>query len=192
MKHHHETVIAAALLAISVLAGLALTSVSAHAQYAMRRFTVDGGGEKSTGGTWAIRGTAGQPDAGTLTGITQALQGGFWLGGISPSSSVDQPVEQPGPPLAGRTRIGPASPNPCHGLTTLSFSLATSQIVRAEVYNLSGERIRTILNGPRAAGRYSVAWDGNDERGAPEPSGIYFFRVGIGNLGRLQKITVLR
>jgi hypothetical protein len=190
MKHHNHAGIpvAASLIALSVT--LALTAMTARAQYALQSFTIDGGGGGGSVGLYSARGTAGQPDAGTLIGGSYALLGGFWFGGVSLSSSVGQPTPTPEPVIL--TRIEPASPNPCRGLTTLSFSLATPETVRAEMYNLSGERVRTIFNGPHAMGRSHAVWDGMDERGEPVPSGIYFFRMNIGNQESHQKIVVLR
>lgn len=55
---------------------VALTS--AHAQYAIDWFTLDGGGGQSSGGVYALHGTIGQPDAATSSGGSYALHGGFW------------------------------------------------------------------------------------------------------------------
>lgn len=41
-------------------------------------WTIDGGGESSTGGTYAVKGTIGQPDPGAMSGGTYTLEGGFW------------------------------------------------------------------------------------------------------------------
>ena len=65
-----STVILAALLANSALA-----------DYSINWFTFDSGGGTSAGGTYVLSGTAGQPDAGKLTGGNYTLVGGFW-GGI--------------------------------------------------------------------------------------------------------------
>jgi hypothetical protein len=58
----------------------------------IRPFTIDAGGGTSTGGTFAISGTIGQPDAlstggtgGGLTGGTFIVVGGFWPGSVSPA-----------------------------------------------------------------------------------------------------------
>ena len=118
----------------------------------------------------------------------QTLFGGFWFGGIGPTTSVGSP----GPRVVGFTRIDPASPNPCHGLTTFSFSLAAPQIVRAELYNLSGEQVRTILAGPHPTGQLHAVWDGTNERGEPVPSGAYFIRFTVGDQERVQTIVVRR
>src|SRR3989442_15289849 len=60
--------------------------VPANAQYAIDWFTIDGGGGASSGGSFTLSGTIGQPDAGTLSGGNYALQGGFWPGIVVPST----------------------------------------------------------------------------------------------------------
>jgi hypothetical protein len=52
--------------------------LAASAQYAIDWHTIDGGGGTSTGGTYAVSGTIGQPDAGRLTGGAFTIEGGFW------------------------------------------------------------------------------------------------------------------
>ena len=55
--------------------------------------SVDGGGGVSRGSTFTVRGTAGQPDAGTSSGITYTIRGGFW-GGAAPARGM-RPVYLP-------------------------------------------------------------------------------------------------
>lgn len=58
-----------------------ISSFSAHAQsYSIDWFTIDGGGGTSSGGSYTLSGTIGQPDAGTLSAGNYTLQGGFWPG----------------------------------------------------------------------------------------------------------------
>ena len=67
-------VLFAALLLVSIVA-----SPQAQAQsYAIPWWTADGGGGTSTGGSYTLSGTIGQPDAGILTGGSYTLTGGFW------------------------------------------------------------------------------------------------------------------
>jgi hypothetical protein len=61
--------------------------------FALPRWTVDGGGGRSTGGTYAIHGTIGQPDADPLqpsAGGAFAITGGFWPG--APQVDVPETV----------------------------------------------------------------------------------------------------
>jgi uncharacterized membrane protein len=64
---------------------LLLVSVAlAQGDYDISWFTVDGGGGNSIGGPYTLSGTAGQPDAGVLSGGTYAVTGGFWVGVAGP------------------------------------------------------------------------------------------------------------
>ena len=66
--------IAAGLLVL--VAGLALAQTGDG--FGVRQFTIDGGGGASTGGSFSVRGTIGQAEAGTLSNGTFVLHGGFW------------------------------------------------------------------------------------------------------------------
>ena len=72
------------LLCLVVGAGTPALAQSSG-DYDLTWSTVDGGGWTfSTGGAYSLGGTAGQPDAGALTGGEYALVGGFWVGGAVP------------------------------------------------------------------------------------------------------------
>jgi uncharacterized membrane protein len=72
-----------ASLTLAIL--LLLVSVAlAQGDYDISWFTVDGGGGNSIGGPYTLSGTAGQPDAGVLSGGTYAVTGGFWVGVAGP------------------------------------------------------------------------------------------------------------
>ena len=58
---------------------IATAACPANAQsYSINWHTIDGGGGTSTGGMFSVTGTIGQPDAGTMSGGTYTLRGGFW------------------------------------------------------------------------------------------------------------------
>jgi len=67
---------------LAAILTLAVAS-AAQAQISIPWFTVDGGGGSSSGGTFTIRGTIGQPDAGVMTGGQYTVSGGFWAGTAS-------------------------------------------------------------------------------------------------------------
>ncbi len=83
------------LLAGSLLCGL--QNISAQS-YSIDWFTIDGGGGASTGGVYAVSGTIGQPDAGTMSGGNYTLQGGFW--------GVAVAIQTEGAPLLTITKSG--------------------------------------------------------------------------------------
>jgi hypothetical protein len=72
-----------------------------------------------------------------------------------------------------------SSPNPFTASTTLRVSLAAGGHVRLEMYNLTGERVRTLHDGMLAAGLYEMVWDGRDELGRDVPPGAYVCQVRV-------------
>src|SRR5689334_23907812 len=71
---------------VRLAAGLmlvALAAASAKGQLAVNWYTIDGGGGTSSGGTFVVSGTIGQPDAGAMSGGIFVVQGGFWPGLVS-------------------------------------------------------------------------------------------------------------
>src|SRR3954454_12630705 len=61
-----------------ILLFLSVAGGASAQNFAIDWFTIDGGGGTSTGGGYTVSGTIGQPDAGTMSGGTYSLDGGFW------------------------------------------------------------------------------------------------------------------
>jgi hypothetical protein len=88
--------------------------------------------------------------------------------------------------------LGQNVPNPSRGRATrIDFSLPRSGSVRLEVFGLHGERVRTLVDGERAAGPNAVVWDGLDDQGHAVGAGTYFYRLsGLGQ-SLTRRMTVL-
>ena len=71
-------------------------------------------------------------------------------------------------------------PNPFNPTTTLSFSLPEDGRVTLVIYSLSGQQVRTIVDGLMSAGRQTVVWDGRDDHGNAVSSGVYLSRLVCG------------
>jgi len=67
-------------------------------------------------------------------------------------------------------------PNPFNPSTTISFSLPVEENIEVAVYNLKGQKVKTITKGEFDEGNYSVIWNGDDESGKPVSSGVYFYK----------------
>jgi hypothetical protein len=74
-------------------------------------------------------------------------------------------------------------PNPFNPETTISFNLTAEDAENAEIiiYNIKGQKVRTLINEVLSAGEHSVVWDGKDEKGKNVSSGIYFYQLNIDN-----------
>lgn len=65
-------------------------------------------------------------------------------------------------------------PNPFASATALAYQLPSKQRVRVSVYNVAGQRVRSLFDGEQAAGTHTVKWDGKDNGGARVAAGVYF------------------
>ena len=83
--------------------------------------------------------------------------------------AVESEPEPPG--------LAPNVPNPFNPNTLIPYRLDTDGPVRLEIYNLLGQRIRTLVDEVQAAGSYRVSWDARDAAGRRMSSGVYFIRL---------------
>lgn len=94
------------------------------------------------------------------------------------------------PPPAGALTISSIYPNPVQNEAAIYFALPRPAPVTAQLYDLLGRPVRTLLEeAPVASGKHAVYWDGRDELGRPVPAGMYFFRVSA--LGRHATIRLI-
>jgi hypothetical protein len=100
--------------------------------------------------------------------------------------------EQGGVRLEKLTGLQAPVPNPFSGKTVLRYSLAKSGPVSLAIYGITGQRVRTLVQGVRPAGTSEVAWDGRDDFGKAVGAGVYFARFAAENAHVTQRITVLR
>ena len=78
-------------------------------------------------------------------------------------------------------------PNPFNGETSISFGLSTEEVVKLEIYNALGVRVKTIADGRFSAGRYHFRWNGSRA-----PSGVYFARLSTGRSDEVVKMLLLK
>jgi hypothetical protein len=86
-----------------------------------------------------------------------------------------------------------ASPNPTYGRVTASFSLPF-EAARGElvVFDVAGRRVKTLLDGPLAAGDHRIAWTGNKDGGGAATPGVYFLRLVTPHGQATRKILLVR
>ncbi len=83
-------------------------------------------------------------------------------------------------------------PNPFNPVTNFKFSLPRASHVKIEIFNIVGQRVKTLLDEDMKAGVFVVDWNGEDEKGVEVSSGIYFYRVIAGNRSDIKKMVLLR
>ncbi|MFQ6616776.1 MAG: FlgD immunoglobulin-like domain containing protein [Fidelibacterota bacterium] len=96
-----------------------------------------------------------------------------------------------------KTALGMNYPNPFNARTLIpvdvGFLGGPTQRVTVKVYNLLGQEITNLHNGPMGVGRHELVWDGRDESGIPVSSGLYVVRLSAeAGLSQARKIILLR
>ncbi len=84
-------------------------------------------------------------------------------------------------------------PNPFNPETAIYFSVEhSSSLVNIEIYNLKGQKIRTLINEILPAGSHSVIWNGKDDNGKPVASGVYLYKMRTGNYTSSKKMILMK
>ena len=86
----------------------------------------------------------------------------------------------------------PNYPNPFNPETTIEYELAQPGPVRLSVYNVLGQRVRTLVDAWQPAGRHRVRWRGRRDDGRPAASGVYFYELQAGERQTRRKMLLLR
>ena len=92
------------------------------------------------------------------------------------------PLTKPGLQTAERYTFGLAEnvPNPFNPSTTIRYTLPEASDVRLVVYNILGQQVRVLIDGPKAEGVNQVVWDGRDAIGRSVATGVYLYRLTAG------------
>ncbi|MCK4652862.1 MAG: T9SS type A sorting domain-containing protein, partial [Candidatus Cloacimonetes bacterium] len=66
-------------------------------------------------------------------------------------------------------------------VTNISYSIATNGQVEVSIFNIKGQKVKTLMNDNIEKGTHSVTWNGKDENGNAVSSGLYFYQLKINN-----------
>ncbi|MCH7722683.1 MAG: T9SS type A sorting domain-containing protein [Bacteroidetes bacterium] len=83
-------------------------------------------------------------------------------------------------------------PNPFNSSTIIFYQVKDAAPVSLEIYDILGNRIRSLVNEYKLAGYYTDYWDGKDDNGRQVPSGIYFYTLKTKNYNRTKKLVLLK
>lgn len=89
-------------------------------------------------------------------------------------------------------------PNPFNPATTIKYQLPKTTKVKLEVYNILGQRVKTLVDGLQPADYYKIEWDGRNHHGRQVGSGLYIYRLiakaadGSENFVKVKKMLLIR
>ena len=107
-----------------------------------------------------------------------------------PLYGTGQPVANDDPVAVLVTSLKGCYPNPFNPTTTISFSIKEKTPVELIIYNILGQKVRTLVNQPLEPGEHSIVWNGTDNKGRSVASGIYFYRMKAGNYSETKKMVL--
>ncbi len=83
-------------------------------------------------------------------------------------------------------------PNPFNPSTTIAYQIPASNRVLIKIFDLLGNEVTTLIDEYHFAGNYYTFWNGIDEMGNPVSSGIYVYRLKVGEFINAKKMVLLR
>jgi hypothetical protein len=85
-----------------------------------------------------------------------------------------------------------ASPNPFNNQTKVIFTIPARSFVDADIYDVSGRRVRDLSQSYFVSGQHQIIWDGRSNDGIQVAAGVYFLRLDINNHRDIQKMVLIR
>jgi len=84
-------------------------------------------------------------------------------------------------------------PNPFNPTTTISFSIPEESKVELSVFNIKGQKVKTLAKDSYQKGKHSVVWQGNDDFNKEVGSGVYFYKLNVnGKTETVKKCLLLK
>jgi hypothetical protein len=83
-------------------------------------------------------------------------------------------------------------PNPFNPVTNISYDIPEVAQVTLEIYNVSGQKVRTLAQGQHEPGRYRIQWNATNDYGNPLSSGMYIYRIRAGDFVSVKKLILMK
>jgi hypothetical protein len=86
----------------------------------------------------------------------------------------------------------PNAPNPFRVTTSIRYSLPREGPVSLKIFDVAGRTVKTLVDMKQRPGRYSMRWDGDDNRGRTVGNGVYFCKLRAGAQQMTRKLVLQR
>jgi hypothetical protein len=90
------------------------------------------------------------------------------------------------------TKLSGNYPNPFNPETTINFSTKEDGNVRIDIYNIKGQKVKTLVNEHMKADNHKVVWTGEDSNGRQVSSGVYFYKMKAGKYTSTKKMILMK
>jgi hypothetical protein len=110
------------------------------------------------------------------------------VGFILTVTAVEDPEDVP---LANFT-VGAGYPNPFNPSITVRLYIPKGSDLDLAVYDVKGRKVRSLHTGGISSGWHTMVWDGRDDAGRGQASGMYFLRGANAGEVSVQKVTLVK
>ena len=83
-------------------------------------------------------------------------------------------------------------PNPFNPVTRIEYTIKKRGHVALRIYNILGERVRTLLDQDQLAGFYQINWDGENDKGKAVSSGLYLYKLEVNGFSQAKRMLLLK
>jgi hypothetical protein len=98
--------------------------------------------------------------------------------------------------LAGKSPSVPAADSvqliPDNLSAPIEYSVSQQSKVRVDIFNGTGDLVRTLVNGDSQPGDFTTSWDGRNDNGNKLATGTYFYKVTVGKIAQERKVIIFR
>lgn len=94
--------------------------------------------------------------------------------------------------LAAISGIQSVYPNPFNPEANIRYNVSKSEQVSLVVYNVRGQKVKSLVSETMPAGSYEVKWNGTDEHGTSCSNGVYYLKMQEGNTISIKKTVLMR
>ncbi|MCB0284634.1 MAG: right-handed parallel beta-helix repeat-containing protein [Calditrichaeota bacterium] len=95
-------------------------------------------------------------------------------------------------PLPLTNELYQSYPNPFNNITTIKYRIIKQSSVELAIYNVTGQKIKTLVNSEQVPGAYSIQWDGRNDKYSSVSSGIYFYQIRTSKFTKTKKLLLLK
>ena len=83
-------------------------------------------------------------------------------------------------------------PNPFNPITNIRYDIPEVSDVRIDIYNINGQRVRTLVSREHQPGRYKIQWNATNEFGSPVASGMYIYKIHAKDFVSVKKLLLMK
>ena len=83
-------------------------------------------------------------------------------------------------------------PNPTRKMSNISYQISSTQLVKLNIYDITGRLVKKLADEKQAPGKYQLTWDGTDDQGQRAASGVYFYSLQTPDKNISKKLILLK